>query len=97
MNEIKIEHKFKSILTGNVPSLLELEKNISFRIINTHQSMQFTRPMMPGLTYVAGIHIKPAKALPTDVQVSSPLNDIHFGEIKLIFGALIAGISGQWF
>lgn len=61
------------MLTGNVPLLLELEKNISFRIINAHQSMQYARPKMPGLTYVAGIHIKPATALPTDVQVNNAL------------------------
>lgn len=56
---------------GTAPSIIELEKNISFRIINTHQSMQFVRPKMPGLTYVAGIHIKPPKMLPSDVQVSA--------------------------
>lgn len=60
-----------------MPSLLELEKNISFRIINTHQSMQFTRPKMPGLSYIAGIHIKPAKALPADVQVKKKLLSKH--------------------
>lgn len=59
------------ISIGKVPSLLELEKNISFRIINTHQSMQFARPKMRGLTYFAGINIEPAKALPSDVQVSN--------------------------
>lgn len=58
------------IHVGAVPSILELEKNISFRIINTHESMQFVRPKMPGLTYVAGIHIKPPKELPADVQVN---------------------------
>lgn len=40
---------------GNVPSILELEKNISFRMINAHQSMSFARPMMPSLAYVGGI------------------------------------------
>lgn len=53
-----------------MPSILELEKNISFRIINAHQSMSYARPMMPGLTYIAGIHIKPLNPLPADVQVS---------------------------
>lgn len=42
--------------------------------------MQFARPKMPGLTYIAGIHIKPATALPTDVQVSSTLKDIRLDE-----------------
>lgn len=54
---------------GPVPSLEELEKNISFRIINNHRSMMQPRPSMPGLAYVAGIQIKPPKALPLDIQV----------------------------
>lgn len=56
--------------SGPVPSLEELERNISFRIINTHRSMMPPRPTMPGLAYVAGIQIKPPKALPVDIQVS---------------------------
>lgn len=36
--------------------------------------MTFARPMMPGLTYIAGIHIKPLKKLPHDVQVEIILN-----------------------
>lgn len=31
--------------------------------------MTFARPKMPGLTYIAGIHIKKPKPLPSDVQV----------------------------
>lgn len=75
---------------GNVPSLLELEKNISFRIINTHQSMQFARPKMPGLTYIAGIHIKPAKELPADVQEFLDSGSEH-GVIYFSFGSCIRG------
>lgn len=58
--------------TGAVPSIIELEKRISMRIVNAHQSMSYSRPMMtPGLTYIAGIHIRPPKQLPADVQVLS--------------------------
>lgn len=66
-------------LKGVVPSIVELEKNISFRLVNDHHSMTYARPKMPGLTYVAGIHIKPLKSLPTDVQVP-----IHFANAYLI-------------
>lgn len=34
--------------------------------------MMQPRPSMPGLAYVAGIQIKPPKALPSDIQVSWP-------------------------
>lgn len=79
-----------------VPSILELEKNISFRIINTHQSMTFARPRMPGLSYVAGIHIKPPKLLPSDVQVSLS-EQVHsmIPSIRIFF-CFFVGISGHW-
>ena len=46
--------------------------------------MQYARPKMPGLTYIAGIHIKPAAALPADVQVNCILKLIQFGRHVLI-------------
>lgn len=71
-----------------MPSILEIEKNISFRIINSHHSMTFARPKMPSLTYIAGIHIKPVKELPTDVQVSTYILEYivcMFGKILHIY------------
>lgn len=63
---------FGHVLNGTVPSIIELEKNISFRIVNQHQSMAYARPRVtPGITYIAGIHIKKTKPLPKDIQVST--------------------------
>lgn len=65
-------------LLGPVPSILELERNISFRIVNQHETMSIARPKMPGIAYVAGIHIKPPKPLPADVQVNFVRNFVYF-------------------
>lgn len=65
---------FSDTFNGTVPSILELEKNISYRIVNQHQSMTYARPRVtPGMTYVAGIHIRQPKPLPKDIKVSVPL------------------------
>lgn len=53
-----------------VPSILELEKNISLRLVNNHLSTSHPRPTMPGIVNVAGAHIKPANTLPADIQVN---------------------------
>lgn len=77
-----------------MPSVLELEKNISFRIVNAHQSMSYSRPKMtPGLTYIAGIHIRPVKPLPTDVQVIFASFEIFtFTRMYFVF-VFVSGIS----
>lgn len=57
------------IFAERKPSLLELEKNISIRLVNSHTTTTRPRPTMPGLINVAGVHISPMKALPNDIQV----------------------------
>lgn len=47
--------------------------------------MSYARPMMPGLTYIAGIHIKPLNPLPADVQVSFKLYALNFNSTRYIF------------
>lgn len=75
-------------LDGPVPSVLDLEKNISLRIVNNHRSMMNPRPMMPGLIYTSGIHIKPPKALPNDIQAFLDGASEH-GAIYFSFGTCI--------
>lgn len=61
--------KYFTNLDGPVPSVLDMEKNISVRIVNHHRSTTRPRPIMPGVIHVAGTHIQPAKPLPNDIQV----------------------------
>lgn len=72
MNEMQkmADKYFANILNGTVPSLLELESNISFRIVNQHHSMNYARPTITtGMAYVSGIHIRDAQPLPSDIKV----------------------------
>lgn len=79
------------------PSIIDLEKNISFRIINNHRSMINPRPAMPGLAYVAGVQIKPTKALPDDIKVTDTPHSTIFpsqSKFHFIFSSIIfIGIS----
>lgn len=68
------------LLTEPVPSILEMEKSISVRLVNHHRSTTRPRPSMPGLINVAGTHIKAPKPLPHDIKVRI-LFFIHFIEL----------------
>lgn len=90
----EMAEKYFANLEKPLPSVIELEKNISHRIVNNHHSMMKPRPKMPGLTYIAGIHIKPPKKLPADLQVSfgqrQPcVHCIHMLALLLIFSAIL--------
>jgi glucuronosyltransferase len=48
----------------SLPPLSHLARNTSLIFVNNHFSLNRPRPLVPGVIEVAGIHIKPAKALP---------------------------------
>uniref|UniRef100_A0A336M393 UDP-glucuronosyltransferase n=2 Tax=Culicoides sonorensis TaxID=179676 RepID=A0A336M393_CULSO len=72
---------------GPLPSVRDLEKNISAMLINTHFSINPPRPLMPGQINVAGAHIHPPNALPSDIQ--SFLDGAKHGVILFSLGSII--------
>lgn len=51
-----------------MPKVEELYRNISLILVNSHRSTSKPRPLMPGIVYVGGAHIKPPKPLPLEIQ-----------------------------
>jgi glucuronosyltransferase len=47
----------------SLPALSVLARNTSLILVNNHFSLNRPRPLVPGIVEVAGIHIKPPKAL----------------------------------
>lgn len=62
------EKHFGRFIEGPLPSVRDLEKKISLMMINSHRSIDIPRPTIAGLVNVGGIHIKPARPLPSDIQ-----------------------------
>ncbi|XP_011194876.2 UDP-glucosyltransferase 2 [Zeugodacus cucurbitae] len=62
------ERHFGAYIDGPLPHVIDLERNISMMLINSHRSTDVPRPSMPGLIDVAGVHIKQPKPLPEDLQ-----------------------------
>ncbi|XP_046980835.1 UDP-glucosyltransferase 2-like [Schistocerca americana] len=52
----------------SMPPLAELQSNASLLLINNHFSFDYPRPLAPNTVQVAGMHIRPPKALPKDLQ-----------------------------
>lgn len=51
-----------------MPTVEELQQNISMIFVNIHRSIFKPRPQMPGMVSVGGAHIKPPKLLTQDLQ-----------------------------
>lgn len=72
---------------GKLPSVEELEKKISVHLMNSHSALSYPRPKMPGMIDIAGVHIKPTKPLPNDIQEF--LDGAENGAILISFGTFL--------
>nr|QPA18387.1 UDP-gluconosyltransferase [Trialeurodes vaporariorum] len=66
---------------SDVPPVLDIAKNVSLVIVNTHSSFMGSQPLNPNVIEVGGIHVAPAKPLPKDIEnfiETSPHGVIYF-------------------
>lgn len=63
-----ILRKHFSHLLDRVPTIKELERNISAILLNTYLPLASPRPTSFNMIQVGGAHIEPAKELPKDLQ-----------------------------
>ena len=54
----------QSYFGKSTPLPSEIEKNFSLVMVNTHYSLDYTRPLVPAMITVGGMHITPGKELP---------------------------------
>ncbi|XP_053685210.1 UDP-glycosyltransferase UGT5-like [Sabethes cyaneus] len=55
-------------LQGPLPKIADLERQVSVILLNSHAPLTTTRPKVPGLVQVGGLHIKEPKPLPDDLR-----------------------------
>ncbi|EDW56595.1 UDP-glucuronosyltransferase 2C1 [Drosophila sechellia] len=60
--------KHFSKLLNRVPTIKELERNISAILLNSYMPLAYSRPMAYNMIPVGGLHIQPPKALPEHLQ-----------------------------
>lgn len=49
---------FREAITGEIPHVIRLEKQVSIQLVNYHKATHAPRPKMPGQIDIAGAHIK---------------------------------------
>jgi glucuronosyltransferase len=53
----------KHLNSSKIPSIWELQKSTALILLNSHFSISYSRPLMPNMVEVAGMHIAPLKKL----------------------------------
>ena len=77
----------EDVFGPGIPPLSEIAKNISALLPNIHHSLFGARPHVPNVVEIGGIHIKPVKPLPEDIQKF--LDDATEGVLLFSWGSMI--------
>ncbi|XP_076042881.1 UDP-glycosyltransferase UGT5-like isoform X2 [Oratosquilla oratoria] len=73
----------------DLPPILELEKNVSLSLINSHYSLDMTQPLLPSQIEVGAMHCRPGKPLPKDVALW--IEEAEHGVIYFSLGSVHRG------
>ncbi|XP_016953639.1 UDP-glycosyltransferase UGT5 [Drosophila biarmipes] len=79
--------KHFSKLLDRVPTIKELERNISAILLNTYMPLASARPLAYNMIPVGGLHIQPPKALPEHLQKF--LDEATHGAIYFSLGSQV--------
>ncbi|XP_058056810.1 UDP-glycosyltransferase UGT5-like [Anopheles bellator] len=72
---------------GSLPSLEDLERNVSLVLVNNHIVSSRPRPHMDGMIDIAGLHIRQPKQLPATVKTF--LDEATRGVVYINFGTFM--------
>ncbi|XP_072388406.1 UDP-glycosyltransferase UGT5-like [Diabrotica undecimpunctata] len=75
----------------NSPSIFELNYNVSLILVNSHESLQPSIPLVPNIIPIGGFHVKKPKPLPKDLQ--QYLDDAKEGVIFVSFGSSVKSVN----
>nr|AHX56940.1 UDP-glycosyltransferase 210D1 [Daphnia pulex] len=59
---------FKKMVDPDCPPFIEIEKNFSLVFTNSHPSFSYPRTLPPQVIEVGGLHCRPARPLPDDLE-----------------------------
>nr|XP_033326685.1 uncharacterized protein LOC117220621 [Megalopta genalis] len=71
-----------------VPDLLQMSKNVSLMLVNTHYSIHGAQPHPPNVVEVGGLHI-PRKASPLPADVKKFLDEAGEGVLYFNLGSMV--------
>uniref|UniRef100_A0AAQ6IEB2 UDP-glucuronosyltransferase n=1 Tax=Anabas testudineus TaxID=64144 RepID=A0AAQ6IEB2_ANATE len=82
------------IMTGTPTSACEMMSTADIWLMRTYWDFDFPRPFLPNFKFVGGIHCRPAKPLPEDMEefVQSSGND---GIVVFTLGSMVKNITTE--
>uniref|UniRef100_A0A1B6E1B5 UDP-glucuronosyltransferase n=1 Tax=Clastoptera arizonana TaxID=38151 RepID=A0A1B6E1B5_9HEMI len=83
----KISNTAKKYFGSDMTSLEELTKKTSLLLVNSHPSLKEARPLPPQVIEIGGLHVKPAKPLPKDIE--DFINASEHGVVLFSFGSIV--------
>ncbi|CAG9858747.1 unnamed protein product [Phyllotreta striolata] len=69
------------------PSMFDINYNVSLVLVNSHESIQPSVPLVPNIVPIGGFHVEKAKRLPEDLE--NFLNLASDGVIYVSFGSTV--------
>ncbi|CAL8107636.1 unnamed protein product [Orchesella dallaii] len=81
------EDIYRGYLGEDTPSIEEIEDNVGVVLINTNFIMSHPRPLPPNLIEVGGMHCRPPRPLPTELDKF--LSEAEEGVIYFSFGSAV--------
>ncbi|XP_028660752.2 UDP-glucuronosyltransferase 2A1-like isoform X6 [Erpetoichthys calabaricus] len=81
-------------VSGRPTSLCEMMGKAEIWLIRTYWDFEFPRPYLPNFQFVGGLHCRPAKALPEDMEEFAQSSGDH-GIVVLTFGSMIKNLTRE--
>ncbi|XP_049809643.1 UDP-glucosyltransferase 2-like [Schistocerca nitens] len=81
-----LEEVMREHLGSDLPSMLDMQYNISLLLATTHFSSDYPKPMQPSVIQMTGLHVK-GKPNPLPKEIQSFLDDAEQGAIYFSLGS----------
>ncbi|MCQ7614240.1 UDP-glycosyltransferase family protein, partial [Salmonella enterica] len=87
-------NQFYSEVLGKPTSLLELMGKADMWLIRSYWDLEFPRPFLPNVEFVGGLHCKPAKPLPKEMEEFVQSSGEH-GVVVFSLGSMVKNMSEE--
>ncbi|XP_048220826.1 UDP-glucuronosyltransferase 2B31-like [Perognathus longimembris pacificus] len=87
-------NRFYSEVLGRPTTILELLAKADIWLIRTSWDLDFPRPLLPNFEFVGGLHCKPAKPLPEEMEKFVQSSGDH-GVVVFSLGSMVGNLSEE--
>ncbi|XP_052055290.1 UDP-glucuronosyltransferase 2B7-like isoform X1 [Apodemus sylvaticus] len=85
---------FFSEILGRPTTMVDTMKKAEMWLIRSYWDLEFPRPSLPNIEFVGGLHCKPAKSLPKEMEEFAQSSGEH-GVVVISLGSMIRNITQE--